>query len=84
VIVQHQSDTGQVVDLIKDIVRSLIEKGVPPNFFLNEEDGRGKEDEIIEDLPQDIKKEIKDVIADYQWSNLLADILTSDVEEFAF
>ena len=84
VVVQHADDTDSVRSLISDIVRSLIEAGVPLESFLNEEDGRAEEDEVVEDLPEDIIKNIKDVVAEYHWSNMLSELLGTDVEEFAF
>ena len=84
VVVQHADDTDSVRSLIVDIIRSLIEAGVPLESFLSEEDGRAKEDEVVEDLPEDIIKNIKDVVAEYHWSNMLSELLGSDVEEFSF
>lgn len=83
IVVQHSSDTDNVCSLICDIVRSLIESGVPPESFLNEEDGRAEEDEIVEDLPEDILKAVNDVAVQYQWSSMLAaltGVATTDLD----
>ena len=84
IVVQHADDTDSVRSLISDIVRSLIEAGVPLESILNEEDGRAEEEEVVEALPEDITKAIKEVAAQYQWSNMLAELLGCDDEELAF
>lgn len=81
IVVQHSSDTDNVRSLICDIVRSLIESGVPPESFLNEEDGRGKEEEIVEDLPEEIVKAVKDAAIDYQWSSMLSALTGVDTAD---
>ena len=72
IVVQHANDTDNVRSLVCDIVRSLIESGVPPESFLSEDDGRADEEEIVEDLPEDIIKSVRDVAVEYQWSDMLA------------
>lgn len=84
IVVQHADDTDSIRSLISDIVRSLIEAGVPLESFLNEEDGRAEEEEVVEELPEDLIRTVKEVVAQYQWSNMLEVLLGTDDGEFTF
>ena len=61
-VVQHESNTAESVELIKKICHQLYIQGVPVSDTFVEVSGRGKEDEIVEDLDTD---ELNRRIADY-------------------
>ena len=64
-IIQHDDDTDDAWYAISSIVNQLITQGVPVEEILTEVSGRGKEEETIEDLQDDIRKRIADY--DIKW-----------------
>ena len=87
-VVQHADDTNDAQKLIYKIARQLYIQGVPVDDILFEVSGRGKNNEVIEDL-EDPKEKLKERIKNYyiQWQHdsILEELLTSyDVEEMAF
>ena len=84
-VVEHASDTGEAKSLIKHIVKSLIEVGVPPESFISDEDGRGDDPEVVEELPSEYIAGAKDVAIQFEHSNMLAKLLGMDDDDmFAF
>ena len=84
-IVQHESNTNESQELIRNIVTQLITQGVPVSEIFSETSGRGKEDEIVEDLDVDeLQRRIADYVIEFEHNNILQELLTKDEEEFSF
>ena len=84
-IVQHESNTNESQELIRNIVTQLISQGVPVSEIFTETSGRGKEEEIVEDLDtEDLKRRISDYAIEFEHNNILQELLAKDDEEFAF
>ena len=74
-VVEHEGDSGEARELIRHIVHSLIENGVPEDAFLNETQGRADEQEIVESLDDDTQKLIRQTVYEWEHSNMLAELL---------
>ena len=76
-IIQHDDDTDDAWQCMTGIVNQLLTQGVPVDEILTEVSGRGKEDEVIEDLKEDLKKRIADY--DIQWKHdlMVQELLSS-------
>jgi hypothetical protein len=78
-IVQHADNTDDAQELIYKIVHQLYTQGVPVDEILFEVSGRGKNNEVIEDL-EDPKEKLKERIKNYyiQWqhNSILEELLT--------
>lgn len=84
-VVQHESDTGESEEIVESIVESLIKQGVPPDYFISEdEEGRHIDNEVIENLDEDHRTIIRDIAIRFEHSNMLAKLLEMDVEELSF
>ena len=84
-IVQHENNTNESQELIRNIVTQLVSQGVPVSEIFSETSGRGKEDEIVEELDTDaLYRKIADYAIQYEHNNILQDLLAMDEEEFAF
>ena len=84
-VVQHDSDTGESREIVKSIVKSLIEVGVPPDYFISEdEEGRVIDSEVVQNLDQDHRTIIRDIAIRFEHSNMLAKLLEMDMEEISF
>ena len=79
-IVEHEDDSGEVSELTKQIVLSLLENGVPLDSIYTETSGRGDSEEVIDDI-QDIKKIMKEVELDWIHQQLLEEYRQQSVEE---
>lgn len=75
-IVQHESNTNESQELIRQIVTQLISQGVPVEEVFSETSGRGKDDEIVEDLDLDeLRRRIADYAIQFQHNNILEELL---------
>ena len=83
-IVQHDNNTKESEELIRQIVLQLYQQGIPVSEIFSEEQGRGKEEEIIEDLETNIQKKIREYHIQFEHNNILQELLNIDVEEFSF
>lgn len=83
-IVEHENNSNESQELIRQIVEQLFEQGVPVSEIFTEVQGRGKEDEIVESLDEDLKKLIRNYNIQYEHNNILAELLAMNVEDFAF
>lgn len=84
-IVQHESNTNESQELIRKIVEQLISQGVPVSEIFSETSGRGKNEEIVEDLDVDeLHRHIVDYAIKFQHNNILQELLEMDEEDFAF
>ena len=83
-VVQHENNTSESYELIRQIVIQLRQQGVPVSEIFTEVQGRGKENEIIEDLEDDLKRRILDYEINFEHTNALKELLEADIEEFAF
>jgi len=84
-VVQHESNTDESQELIRKIVTQLITQGVPVEEIFTETSGRGKEDEIVEDLDLDeLNRRVADYALKFQHNNILKELLEIDTEEFSF
>ena len=78
-IVQHESNTNESQELIRNIVTQLISQGVPVSEIFTETSGRGKEDETVEDLnTEDLKRRIADYAIEFEHNNILQELLSVD------
>lgn len=84
-IVQHESNTTESLELIRNIVVQLISQGVPVSEIFTETSGRGKDEEIVEDLDIDqLQRRIADYAIEFEHNNILEELLSRDEEEFSF
>jgi nucleotide-binding universal stress UspA family protein len=83
-IVEHKNNSNESQELIRQIVEQLFKQGVPVSEIFTEVQGRGKEDEIVESLDEDLKKLIRNYNIQYEHNNILAELLGMNVEDFAF
>lgn len=84
-IVRHESNTIESEELIRNIVVQLISEGVPVSEIFTETSGRGKDEEILEDLDDDeLQRRITDYAIQFQHNNILEELLSQDEEEFSF
>jgi len=83
-IVQHDNNTKESEELIRQIVLQLYQQGIPVSEIFSEEQGRGKEEEIVEDLETNIQKRIREYHIQFEHNNILQELLNIDVEEFSF
>ena len=84
-IVQHESNTNESQELIRNIVTQLISQGVPVSEIFTETSGRGKEDEIVEDLDTDeLNRRIADYAIKFEHNNILQELLGMNTEEISF
>ena len=66
-IVQHENNTNESQELIRNIINQLVSQGVPVSEIFTETSGRGKEDEIVEDLNDSLKRKVADYAI--QWEH---------------
>ena len=84
-VVQHESNTNESQELIRQIVIQLVSQGVPVEEVFSETSGRGKEDEIVEDLDlEDLRRRIADYAIHFQHNNILEELLGQDPEDISF
>lgn len=83
-IVEHENNYNESQELIRQIVEQLFKQGVPVSEIFTEVQGRGKEDEIVESLNEDLKKLIHNYHIQYKHNNILQELLGMNVEDFAF
>ena len=83
-IVQHESNTNESQELIRNIVNQLISQGVPVSEIFTETSGRGKEDEIVEDLNQELARRISNYALQWEHNNILQELLSLSEEELTF
>lgn len=84
-VVQHESNTNESQELIRQIVTQLISQGVPVEEVFSETSGRGKEDEIVEDLDlEDLRRRIADYAIQFQHNNILQELLSMNTEDISF
>jgi hypothetical protein len=59
-------------------VTQLISQGVPVSEIFTETSGRGKEEEIVEDInTDDLKRRIADYAIEFEHNNILQELLSS-------
>lgn len=84
-IVQHESNTNESQELIRNIVTQLISQGVPVSEIFTETSGRGKDEEIVEDLDIDeLQRRIADYAIEFEHNNILQELLSTPEEEISF
>jgi predicted helicase len=77
-IVQHESNTTESLELIRNIVVQLISQGVPVSDIFTETSGRSKDEEIVEDLDVDeLQRRIADYAIQFEHNNILEELLSS-------
>ncbi|MHA2302801.1 MAG: DEAD/DEAH box helicase [Candidatus Thorarchaeota archaeon] len=82
-VVQHADETDDAQQLIRDIVNELLSQGVPVSDILHEQSGRGKEDEVVEDVDADsLQKRINDYAIQWQNSVLLEEFMSKELDTF--
>ena len=74
-IVQHESDTNESQELIRKIVTKLISEGIPVSEIFTETSGRGKDEEIIEDLTDKLNRRILNYAISFEHNNILEELL---------
>ena len=84
-IVQHESNTNESQELIRNIVTQLISQGVPVSEIFTETSGRGKDEEIVEDLDvNELQRRVFDYAIEFQHNNILEELLSTPEEEISF
>lgn len=84
-IVQHESNTNESQELIRNIVTQLVSQGVPVSEIFTETSGRGKDEEIVEDLDIDeLQRRISDYAIEFEHNNILQELLSTPEEEISF
>ena len=83
-IVEHENNSNESRELIRQIVEQLFKQGVPVSEIFSEVQGRGKEDETIDSLDGDLKKLIRNYNIEYEHNNILTELLGMNTEDFAF
>ena len=83
-IVEHENNSNESRELIRQIVEQLYQQGIPVSEIFSEVQGRGKEDEIVDSLDEDLKKLIRNYNIEYEHNNILAELLGRNTEDFAF
>jgi len=76
-VVQHESNTAESMQLIEKICHQLYTQGVPVSDTFVEVSGRGKEEEIVEDLDTDeLNRKIADYAIKFEHNNILQELLS--------
>ena len=55
---------------------------MPVSEIFTETSGRGKEDEIVEDITADLKRRVADYAIQWEHNNLLQELLSTNSDEF--
>ncbi len=76
-VIQHGDDTDDAYETIGGIVNQLIINGATYEDMLTEVSGRGKDEEIIEELESEMKKRIKDYEVQWWHDLMIQDLLSS-------
>lgn len=81
-IVQHQDETDDTQVLIREIINELLTQGVPVSDILYEQSGRGKEEEIVEDLDlEDLRRRISNYAIQFEHNIILQELLGMNPED---
>ena len=83
-IVQHENNTNESQELIRNIVEKLISQGVPVSEIFTETSGRGKEEETVEDIADDLERKVANYAITWEHNNILQELLSKTEEEFSF
>lgn len=76
-IIQHVDDTDDAWYCMAGIVNQLLTQGVPVDEIVTEVSGRGKEDEIVEDLEKDLKQRILNYDIEWKHSLVIKDLMAT-------
>lgn len=76
-VVKHADDSDDAIKCITDIVNQLRTQGVPLEEMLIETTCRGKDEEIIENLNEDLKKRLLQYEIEWQHSSIIEELLSS-------
>jgi hypothetical protein len=76
-VIQHGDDSDDAWHCMNGIVNQLLRQGVPVSDILTEVSGRGKEEEIVEDLNKELKQRVADYDIQWQHSTVIQDLLSS-------
>ena len=80
-VVQHADDTEESLAMIKLIINSLLEHGVPLEYIYTETEGRGEYEEVIDDLNNNLEKIKKDLEIEWIHSTFLQEYLQKSLED---
>jgi predicted helicase len=83
-IIQHGDDTDDAWHCMRGIVNQLLTQGVPVDEILTEVSGRGKEEEIVEDLTKNLKQRVADYEIQWQHNLMIQDIIKQEVASIGF
>ena len=83
-IIQHGDDTDDAWQCMAGIVNQLLTQGVPVDEILTEVSGRGKEEEIVEDLTKNLQKRVADYEIQWQHSLMIQDIIARETAAMSF
>jgi len=82
-VVQHESNTAESMQLIEKICHQLYTQGVPVSDTFVEVSGRGKEDEVVEDLDTDeLNRRIADYAIKFEHNNILQELMSQELDSF--
>jgi|LakMenEpi03Aug12_release.lakeMendotaPanAssembly.Ray.scaffolds.fasta_scaffold70472_4 superfamily II DNA or RNA helicase len=80
-VVQHADDTEESFAMIKLIINSLLEHGVPLEYIYTETSGRGESEEVIDGTNNNLEHMKKDVEIEWIHSTFLEDYLQKSLED---
>lgn len=74
-MIEFGNDIGSVRESVTHVVRTLLESGVPPEVLFNEVEGRGKENEEVEEMVNEEELRIRDAVAEWRHDWLMDEVL---------
>ena len=83
-IIQHGDDTDDAWHCMVGIVDQLLNQGVPVEEILVEASGRGKKEEVVENLKEDLKQRILNYDIKWRHSLNILEILNLETADMAF
>ena len=82
-MIEFGNDIGSVRESVTHVVRTLLDAGVPPEVFFNETEGRGKENEEVEELVNEEELRIREAIAEWKHDWLMDEVINTSVKDLA-
>ena len=83
-IIQHGDDTDDAWHCMVGIIDQLLNQGVPVEEILVEASGRGKKEEVVENLKEDLRQRILNHDIKWRHSLNILEILNLETADMAF
>ena len=80
-VVMHKDDDPEVNQLLTTLIHSLVSNGIPFEYLKNEIDGKGEEEEVIENILDKTKKLIKDMEIKWQHQSIIDQLVEKTEDE---